>query len=56
MHKLLTSHEAADAFWKHWEENHDRPGANGFYETTWQCLAKALEAAGYEVQSPEHQE
>ena len=37
------AHEAADAFWKTWEENH---GKHGYYESTWMAINAAIKKVG----------
>lgn len=39
------NHEAADAFWKYWEENGETH-KHGYYESTWGAINAALAVAG----------
>ena len=47
MHRIAIkpSHEAADAFWKYWEENGETH-KHGYYESTWGAINAALRVAG----------
>jgi len=38
-------HEAADAFWRYWEEN-GVPHKHGYYESTWGAINAALSVVG----------
>ncbi len=40
----IATHEAADAFWKHWRENGETH-KHGYYESTWGAINKAIDAA-----------
>ena len=42
---LKPTHEAADAFWKYWNENGETH-KHGYYESTWGAINAALDAAG----------
>ena len=39
------AHEAADAFWKYWDENGETH-KYGYYESTWGAINAALAVAG----------
>lgn len=41
-------HEAADAFWKYWEENGETH-KHGYYESTWGAINAALKLVGVTV-------
>lgn len=40
---IKPTHEAADAFWKYWEENGETH-KHGYYESTWGAINAALNA------------
>jgi hypothetical protein len=46
-YRLKATHEAADAFWKRWEEV-GKTGKKGYYEATWAAINAAIRVAGIE--------
>lgn len=46
------THEAANAFWHHWN-NHGRKSIDGYYESTWGAINAALKVGGLHVREGE---
>ena len=42
---LRPTHEAADAFWKYWQENGETH-RHGYYESTWGAVNAAIRCSG----------
>lgn len=51
-YRIFPSHEAADAFWKYWNENGETH-KHGFYEATWGAINAAIAVAGVQYANKE---
>jgi hypothetical protein len=47
-YRINAEHDAADAFWKYWNENGET-GRHGYYESTWGAINAAIRAVGVRV-------